>query len=96
MPPFVVTTLALALQHTDIPLPTQPVAIVPTPRSSFGGAACGTSQEGEIIVCGHRDTERYRLRPLPPLADQRSLLARPMDVKIGPIHWHGLSATMEF
>jgi len=54
-----------------------PVDVVPEPLSGFSiehvapvpfriRRACTADSSDEIVVCGRRDQERYRLRPLPP------------------------------
>ncbi|MEG3176152.1 hypothetical protein U1872_07925 [Sphingomonas sp. RB3P16] len=88
------TALTFALAQSAVesapgPPPAAPLALV-------NRSACAPSSSGEIVVCGKRDTEQYRLRPLPPLPENKGFLTKPMDVKIGPIHWHGLSATVAF
>lgn len=91
MPGIVVTAFALAqIQSGSAAAPSAP--LLPTARTT----GCAPAPNGDIVVCGKRDTESYRLRPLPPLPEHRSVLTKPMDVKIGPIHWHGLSATIDF
>jgi hypothetical protein len=36
---------------------------------------CNDSGQGEVVVCGRRDLDRYRLRALPPAADTAPLVA---------------------
>lgn len=45
---------------------------------------CPTAFNGDdVVVCGPRDDERYRLRPLPP-PKPGGLLSRPLRVQIAP------------
>lgn len=94
MPGNVATALALALLQTGTdPAPPPPQTPL-LPSATRTG--CAPAANGDIVVCGKRDMEQFRLRPLPPLPEHKSALTRPMDVEIGPVHWHGLSATIDF
>lgn len=94
MPGNVATALAFALLQTGTDPAPAGSATVRLP--SAGPNGCAPAANGDIVVCGKRDNEQFRLRPLPPLPEHKNALTRPMDVKIGPVHWHGLSATIDF
>lgn len=41
--------------------------VLPAPRVPAAATACPADGEAdEVVVCGRRDDERFRLRPLPP------------------------------
>ncbi|MBB5714177.1 hypothetical protein FHS94_001000 [Sphingomonas aerophila] len=43
----------------------------------------GPSDNDDVVVCGPRDNEQYRLRPLPP-PKQDGFLSRPLRVQLAP------------
>ena len=45
------------------------------------GAASGSD---EVVVCGRRNDEQFRLRPLPPPPKSNGFLSRPLRVQIAP------------
>lgn len=59
--------------------PTQPIIILASPNQD-----CYSKPDGEIVVCGRRDSDEFRLRPLPPLPPSDGLLSRPLRVQIAP------------
>jgi hypothetical protein len=50
--------------------------------------SCASADPDEIVVCGRRDDDRYRLRPLPPEFEAEPLRAETqlMDGVIGGMH----------
>ncbi|WP_308814974.1 hypothetical protein [Sphingomonas sp. GV3] len=47
--------------------------------------SCAAEASGDdVIVCGKRDNEQYRLRPLPPPPETPGLLSRPLRMQIAP------------
>ena len=58
---------------------TRPLNIIaPPPRQ------CVPNPDDEVVVCGRRDQEQFRLRPLPPMPPSGSLLSRPLRIQIAP------------
>ena len=43
-----------------------------------------SADTGEVVVCGRRNDEEYRLRPLTPPPVSPGLLSRPLRVQIAP------------
>jgi hypothetical protein len=46
---------------------------------------CHADQQGEIVVCAERDDARYRLQPLPELADEPDGLPRAETALFGKV-----------
>lgn len=45
---------------------------------------CVPKAGDEVVVCGRRDQEQFRLRPLPPAPPSDGLLSRPLRITIAP------------
>jgi hypothetical protein len=56
----------------------------PIPRQPSATAACPPSPSDEVVVCGKRNDEQYRLHPLPPAPDGENPLSTPMRVTLAP------------
>ena len=47
--------------------------------------ACVSDQNnGDIVVCGRRDGDQFRLQPLPPLPPSDTILTRPLRIQVAP------------
>jgi len=57
----------------------KPISLLATPKRD-----CAASDSDEVVVCGRRNEEQFRLRPLPPPPVSSGLLSRPLRVKIAP------------
>ena len=57
----------------------KPVSLSVAPKHD-----CGGSDSDEVVVCGRRNEEQFRLRPLPPPPVSSGFLSRPLRVKIAP------------
>lgn len=47
-------------------------------------AKCDPMSDDEVVVCGRRDDEQFRLRPLRPPPGVKGVLSRPLRVQIAP------------
>jgi hypothetical protein len=56
-----------------------PIALVTVPK-----VKCATSDDGDIVVCGRRNDEQYRLRPLSAPASDPDFLQKPHVIRLGP------------
>lgn len=48
------------------------------------GTRCSENSGNEIVVCGRRDNEQYRLRPLPPIDEASNPLGGPLNIEVAP------------
>lgn len=53
-------------------------------RTRNDGNCSQSSDTGEVVVCGRRNSEEYRLRPLTPPPVSPGLLSRPLRIQIAP------------
>lgn len=79
------------MQQADAPPPPAPAAHVQpaepaAPLNIFASpnGACAAQSDGEIVVCGHRNSDQFRLRPLPEPPPSDGLLSRPLRIQIAP------------
>lgn len=80
------------MQQADAPPPPTPASYVQTAEPSTQPlnilasrrGHCAPNSDGEIVVCGRRDSDEFRLRPLPPLPPSDGLLSRPLRIQIAP------------
>lgn len=54
-----------------------------TPPRTSAGRDCPDAPGGEVVVCGRRDQEEFRLRPLPDRYEEPGVVPR-AAVKLGP------------
>lgn len=69
----------------------QPAAFATLPRR------CNSAtDDGEIVVCGTRSNEQYRLRPLANRYQRPNALGRTLHARLGPIEINGLAMGIRF
>lgn len=73
------TPAAPAVEYAQAAPSDRPVVLISLPRS-----ACGSSVDGEIVVCGRASNEQYRLRPLPLRESDAGFFQRPHVIKLAP------------
>lgn len=70
---------APAIEYQQLAGPVDnPVPLRPVPT------ACPPSPSDEVVVCGKRNDEQYRLRALPPPPDGENPLSTPIRVTLAP------------
>lgn len=55
-----------------------------TIRTQSDSTCVQSSDAGEVVVCGRRQNDQYRLRQLKPPPVSPSLLSRPLRIQIAP------------
>jgi hypothetical protein len=53
-------------------------------RTRNDGSCSQSSDTAEVVVCGNRNSQEYRLRPLTPPPVSLGLLSRPLRIQIAP------------